>query len=60
MATGVVVDASREVAADATVAEMLAEFGADLADHGVTLEINELRPSVRAVLPERRAVGDAA
>jgi hypothetical protein len=36
MATAVVVDASRDAAANATVAEMLAEFGADLADHGVT------------------------
>jgi MFS superfamily sulfate permease-like transporter len=51
-ATRVVVDASRVTDADATVAEMLAELGDDLADHGVTLELTELRPPVRDVLKE--------
>jgi MFS superfamily sulfate permease-like transporter len=51
-ATRVVVDASRIRDADATVAEMLAELGDDLADHGVTLELTELRPPVREVLKE--------
>jgi hypothetical protein len=31
---------------------MLAELGDDLADHGVTLELTELRPPVRGVLKE--------
>jgi MFS superfamily sulfate permease-like transporter len=51
-ATRVVVDASRVTDADATVAEMLAELGDDLAGHGVTLELTELRPQVRGVLRE--------
>jgi MFS superfamily sulfate permease-like transporter len=49
----VVVDASRVTDADATAAEMLAELEDDLADHGVTLEVTELRPPVRDVLKER-------
>ena len=44
-ATRVVVDASGVTGADATVAEMLAELGDDLADQGVALEITEPRPS---------------
>jgi high affinity sulfate transporter 1 len=51
-ATRVVVDASRVTDADATVAEMLAELDDDLAGHGVTLELAELRPPVRGVLKE--------
>jgi high affinity sulfate transporter 1 len=51
-ATRVVVDASGVTGADATVAEMLAELGDDLADQGVTLELTELRPPVRDVLKE--------
>jgi anti-anti-sigma regulatory factor len=48
----VVVDASRITDADATAAEMLAELDEDLADHGVTLELTDLRPPVRDVLKE--------
>ena len=48
----VVVDASEVTGADATVAEMLADLRDDLADHGVTLELTQLRPSVRDVLKE--------
>jgi MFS superfamily sulfate permease-like transporter len=51
-ATRVFVDASRVTDVDATVAEMLAELEDDLAGHGVTLVLTELRPPVREVLKE--------